>query len=107
MKNELINILCSAQTSRASHQSKLLVLKKYYQKVSQGEFVEELFEHLKIIFSKSSIHKRNEYIERVLDFLAQFVSLVTPANENEDDLTGASTAHPFLTRIIIETLKVF
>lgn len=59
-------------------------------------------------FFRSIFVVHNEFSERTLEFLAQFVSHMTTSEEFEEDLslTDDVQAHPFLTDIIIETLKV-
>lgn len=50
---------------------------------------------------------QNEYSERTLDFLAQFVTHMTSSEDDTDaELFDDVPAHPFLTKIVIETLKV-
>lgn len=49
---------------------------------------------------------QNEYSERTLDFLAQFVTHMTSSDDSNAELFDDVPAHPFLTQIVIETLKV-
>lgn len=50
---------------------------------------------------------QNEFSERTLEFLAQFVSHMTSSEEAEDELSEEIQPHPFLTDVTIETLKVW
>lgn len=50
---------------------------------------------------------QNEFSERTLDFLAQFITHMTASEDDTDvELFDDAPAHPFLTKIVIETLKV-
>ncbi|CAG9817626.1 unnamed protein product [Phaedon cochleariae] len=103
MKTKLNDILTIVQFSRASHQKNLKVLQKYYEKIPLDEFVEEICTSLKKILCTNLI--KNENVQRTLDFLAQFISAVTPVDVEEEAFLGGDAPHPFLTRIIVETLK--
>lgn len=59
------------------------------------------------IFHKD-IAVRNPYVERTLEFLAQFIALVTKSNESNDHtiLDEDYPSHLLLTQVVFETLKV-
>lgn len=49
---------------------------------------------------------QNEYSERVIEFLAQFIAHMTSNKEVTEDLNDDSPIHEFLTDIVAETLQV-
>lgn len=49
---------------------------------------------------------RNEYSERTLEFLAQFVSLMTSSDDTDAELNDDIPPHLFLSDVVVETLKV-
>lgn len=64
--------------------------------------MEVLSQYLQEIFSV-----QNEFSERTLDFLAQFVTHMTSSeNTDDEELFEDKPVHPFLTDVVIETLKV-
>ncbi|XP_023312044.1 condensin complex subunit 3 isoform X1 [Anoplophora glabripennis] len=103
--NKIKLILYKAQENASCHQRYLKSLEAYYNQVPFEAFVEEFLKLLKHIFHKY-ITTRNPYVERTLEFLAQFVSFVTKSNENDTTSQDEdSSSHPFLTEVIVETLK--
>ncbi|CAH1100124.1 unnamed protein product [Psylliodes chrysocephalus] len=104
LKDRIKAVLHAAQINKSCHQQKIKVLIKYFNEVSPEEFFESMKDMLTLILSKNTISNKNVYVERVLEFLAQFVAEVTPVDDSEEELFDVAP-HPFLTMVIKETLK--
>lgn len=121
-------LLEKVQISRASHQKNVKILENMYKKVTtftgivisselmipnvclQAHY--DRFKNIFIGYLRKAILKnslKNEYIERTLDFMANFVSVISLSEETSEDTVDSiesSPTHTFLKDIIEETLAV-
>ncbi|XP_019880446.2 condensin complex subunit 3 isoform X2 [Aethina tumida] len=92
------------QKNEACHQKYLKMLDNIYKKIPFEEFVEMFMNNIKRVFVVNII-ERNHFVQRLLDFCAQFVALITKQIDYGDDPMNDEPSHPFLTVIVKETLK--
>ncbi|XP_072382849.1 condensin complex subunit 3-like isoform X2 [Diabrotica undecimpunctata] len=100
MSSVVMEVLKKVQITKASYQKQLKILKQEYDRGSVEHFFVHIRNFLKFIFKSNT----NVYVEKVLEFLAHFISEVTPDDTMEDDFTETGL-HPLLTMTIKETLK--
>ncbi|CAH1964911.1 unnamed protein product [Acanthoscelides obtectus] len=103
-------ILDAAQKNRASHQKCLHQLDGIYKKVESNRFKQIFLKLLKVIFATEVFGAKNENVERLLEFVSQFVVQTIPKEESENESVSEDpfedvNTHPFFTDAVMETLK--
>ncbi|KAJ8969726.1 hypothetical protein NQ314_001614 [Rhamnusium bicolor] len=103
---EMIDLFKPTQTTAATHQKNSILLKRLYENSEPEAFFSVFKKMLNVILS---IDKGNKYVEKTIDFIALFCSMLKSKQIEPNDDTVDYVEHPLLSEIfayLLETSKL-